>query len=214
ITSWGSTGSGVGQFRTPLGLSVNASGFVYVVDQGNQRVQIFRNNGTYVGSFGGLGTTPGKFLSPYGVAVDSLGFVYVSDSASMSDNVTKFTKTGGFVLTWGGLNSGGTLAAPTMMAVDNASNIYVSDNFWNNIQKFSTSSGSLISSWGTAGASPGQFNGPIGVAIDSQLNLYVGDSKNFFQTALLAEHGVPLEPETDNSSIHTGSRLTVQTTST
>jgi len=151
ITSWGSTGSGNGQFKTPLGLSVNASGFVYAVDQGNQRVEIFRNDGTYVGSFGGLGTIPGKFISPYGVVVDSSGFVYVSDNARSSGNITKFTKTGGLVFAWGGLNSGtGSLAGPAMMAVDNAGNIYVSDNSFNHVEKFGTTSGNLILSWGSS----------------------------------------------------------------
>ncbi len=178
IISWNSW-NGTNVLKNPLGLSVNATGFVYVVDQGDQRVQIFRNNGSYVGSIGGPGATLGKFLTPYGVAVDSSGFVYVSDTAAKSGNITKFTKTGSFVLAWGGLNSGGTLAAPAMMAVDSASNIYVSDLSFNRVQKFGTSTGNLILTFGSAGSSPGQFNGPVGVALDGPLNVYVGDSNNY-----------------------------------
>src|SRR5213594_45329 len=126
IISWNSWNN-TNVLKNPLGMAVNSTGFVYVVDQGDQRVQIFRNNGIYVGSIGGPGATLGKFLTPYGVAVDSSGFVYVSDIAPNSGNITKFTKTGGLVLAWGGINSGGTLAAPAMMAVDNASNIYVTE---------------------------------------------------------------------------------------
>ena len=165
-----------------------------MVDQGNQRVQIFRSNGTYIGSFGGLGTTPGKFLSPYGVAVDLSGFVYVSDSAPKSDNITKFTKTGTFVSAWGGLASGGSLAGPAMMAVDNASNIYVSDNSFNRVEKFSMTTGSLIMTWGSTGASPGKFNSPVGVALDSQLNLHVGDSNNFRVQKLSINTGAWVKP--------------------
>src|SRR5256712_6691572 len=117
--------------------------------------------------------------SPYGSAVESAGIVYDSESAHKADNITKFTKTGGFVLTWGGLNSVGSLAQPAMMAVDNASNIYVSDNLRNEVEKFSTATGNLLLSWGSTGASPGQFNSPVGVAVDSQMNLYIGDSSNF-----------------------------------
>src|SRR5207247_7007776 len=115
IISWNSWNN-TNVLKNPLGIAVNSTGFVYVVDQGNQRVQIFRNNGIYVGSIVGPGATLGKFLTPYGVAVDSSGFVCVSDIARNSGNITEFTKTGGFVLAWGGINSGGTLAAPAMVA--------------------------------------------------------------------------------------------------
>ncbi len=178
ITSWNSWNN-TNVLKNPLGIAVNSTGFVYVVDQGDQRVQIFRNNGTYVGSIGGPGATFGKFLTPYGVAVDSSGFVYVSDNAPKSGNITKFTKTGGFVLAWGGVNSGGTLAGPAMMIVDNASNIFVSDLSFNRVQKFDTSTGNLLLTWGSPGASPGQFNSPVGVALDGQSNVYIGDSNNY-----------------------------------
>ncbi len=178
IISWNSWNN-TNVLKNPLGIAVNSTGFVYVVDQGDQRVQIFRNNGAYLGSIGGPGLTFGKFLTPYGVAVDSSGFVYVSDNAPGSGNITKFTKTGGFVLAWGGVNSGGTLAAPAMMAVDNASNIYVTDLSFNRVQKFGTGTGNLLLTWGSAGSSLGQFNGPVGVALDGPLNVLVGDSNNY-----------------------------------
>ena len=47
----------------------------------------------------------------------------------------------------------------------------------NRIQKF-TSSGGFITKWGTYGTGNGQFNYPIGVAVDSTGNVYVADSGN------------------------------------
>ncbi|MGB8164256.1 MAG: hypothetical protein WCF14_04520, partial [Nitrososphaeraceae archaeon] len=41
VTKWGSSGSGDGQFNGPMGLTVDPSGYVYVVDIGNKRVQVF-----------------------------------------------------------------------------------------------------------------------------------------------------------------------------
>jgi DNA-binding beta-propeller fold protein YncE len=41
IKSWGSTGSGDGQFKWPAGLTVDLSGNVYVADGGNDRIQKF-----------------------------------------------------------------------------------------------------------------------------------------------------------------------------
>ncbi len=41
ITKWESTGSGDGQFESPIGITVDSKGIVYVVDGGNSRVQYF-----------------------------------------------------------------------------------------------------------------------------------------------------------------------------
>lgn len=45
ITQWGSStgnpGSGVGQFSLPMGIVVDRSGYVYVADTGNNRVEVF-----------------------------------------------------------------------------------------------------------------------------------------------------------------------------
>jgi DNA-binding beta-propeller fold protein YncE len=41
ITPWGGIGSGNGQFFSPSGVAVDAFGFVYVVDNGNHRVEKF-----------------------------------------------------------------------------------------------------------------------------------------------------------------------------
>ena len=41
ITSWGSIGQKNGQFNNPYGIAVDKSGNVYVVDNGNNRIQKF-----------------------------------------------------------------------------------------------------------------------------------------------------------------------------
>jgi tripartite motif-containing protein 71 len=42
ITSWGSEGSGEGQFLEPEGIDIDTEGNVYVADTGNFRIQVFR----------------------------------------------------------------------------------------------------------------------------------------------------------------------------
>jgi tripartite motif-containing protein 71 len=54
VTTWGSQGSGNGQFNHPSGVAVASSGRVYVADQSNHRIQEFR----WVADVGG-GTTGG-----------------------------------------------------------------------------------------------------------------------------------------------------------
>src|SRR6266566_1438619 len=184
IASW-NTCNKTRILKHPFGLAVNATGFLYAVDQGDQRVQIYRNNGTYVASFGGLGSNlAGKFQSPFGVAVGPT-FVYVSDSSFQSGNITELTRSGGFVCTWGGSS----LFQPAMVATDNASNVYVTDNFGNDVVKFSACNNKAQWISGSTGASTGQFDGPVGVAVDGQMNVYVGDSNNFRIQRLSASSG-------------------------
>lgn len=47
IKSWGSFGTGDGQFRTPHNLQVDRQGNVYVADRGNGRIQVFDSEGTF-----------------------------------------------------------------------------------------------------------------------------------------------------------------------
>jgi DNA-binding beta-propeller fold protein YncE len=55
-TSFGSAGSGPGQFEHPAGVAVNeATGDVYVLDRGNDRVERFSATGVYLGQFNGSG---------------------------------------------------------------------------------------------------------------------------------------------------------------
>ena len=54
INSWGSEGSGEGQFISPRSIFVDSSGNVYVVDTLNHRIQKFDSNGTFMKTWGSL----------------------------------------------------------------------------------------------------------------------------------------------------------------
>jgi sugar lactone lactonase YvrE len=66
---------------------------------------------------------------------------------------------------------------PTGIAIDSGGDLYVADGNLGSIQKLSPT-GTLLTSWGSAGAGDGQFNNPIGVATDSLDNVYVVDRYN------------------------------------
>lgn len=74
------SGSNNGQFWAPQGVTIDSSRNVYVTDSGNNRVQKFDSNGSFITKWGSVGTGNGQFDRPQGVAVDSSGNVYVSDS--------------------------------------------------------------------------------------------------------------------------------------
>ena len=60
-------------------VAVDSSGYVYVPDQGNNRIQKFTADGTFITLWGSKGSGNGQFNGPRGVAIDSSGNVYVSD---------------------------------------------------------------------------------------------------------------------------------------
>jgi hypothetical protein len=118
----------------PWGVAVDASGNVYVADNGNRRIQKFTSSGTYVTQWGSYGTGDGQFDYPCGVAVDASGNVYVADASNQRIQV--FTSSGTYVTQWGTLGSGnGQFNYPYGVAVD-GSRACVADGSNRRIQVF------------------------------------------------------------------------------
>jgi hypothetical protein len=84
-STFGSSGTGAGQFKTPVGVAIDeGTGDVYVVDQGSNRVERFEANGKYLSEVNGSETPATAFASPTYVTVDNSrdaakGHVYVAD---------------------------------------------------------------------------------------------------------------------------------------
>jgi streptogramin lyase len=51
VASWGSLGTGPGEFDTPHGVAVSPKDEVYVADRGNRRVQVFDTAGKFIRQF-------------------------------------------------------------------------------------------------------------------------------------------------------------------
>lgn len=86
LRSWGSLGSGLGQFRSPQAIAVDpATDHVIVVDTDNFRAQVFDLNGTFLFKFGYriLYTTTSEvawFARGAGVDVDSCSNIFIADA--------------------------------------------------------------------------------------------------------------------------------------
>ena len=63
VTKWGSYGSGDGQFNGPRAVAMDGSGNVYVADQGNNRIQKFDGNGTFLTKWGSAVPAMGSSIS-------------------------------------------------------------------------------------------------------------------------------------------------------
>jgi DNA-binding beta-propeller fold protein YncE len=48
VKSWGTPGTGPGQFNTPHSIAVDAQGEVFVADRGNRRIQVFDGDGKFL----------------------------------------------------------------------------------------------------------------------------------------------------------------------
>lgn len=177
VTSWGTQGTGGGQFIAGAGgAAVDSSGNVYVADPGNHRVQKFTSAGSFISSFGGLGSGNGQMSGPSGVAIDSADNVYVADTGN--NRVQVFNTSGTFLRKWGSAGSGnGQFSAPVALSVDTSANVYVADTGNSRIQTFD-SAGAFLNSCGSAGAGNDEFNGPQGIAADASGNYYVADTNN------------------------------------
>jgi streptogramin lyase len=64
VKSWGSRGTGDGQFKAVHGIAVDASGNVYAADRGNNRIQVFDNDGNFKSSIASGGDPAAICISP------------------------------------------------------------------------------------------------------------------------------------------------------
>ena len=189
LTSWGTSGGAAnGQFNRASdqdGIAVDNSGYVYVVDRSNHRVQKFDNAGTWQANLGtgSAGTADGQFSYPEVVCVDKNNNVYVVDTGN--DRVQRFTSGGVFSTKWGvsGTGGGGNFGNPVGIAVDSsATSIYVVDSYYINpttsyiVQKFTNGTPPTFSTQydGTAGGG-GLFSSANSVALDTSGSIYVSD---------------------------------------
>ncbi|MCI0663659.1 MAG: peptidyl-alpha-hydroxyglycine alpha-amidating lyase family protein [Acidobacteria bacterium] len=75
IKAWGKPGTGPGEFDTPHAIAMDSKGRLYVGDRNNNRIQIFDQNGKYLGEWK-------QFGRPSGIYIDKNDIIYVTDSES------------------------------------------------------------------------------------------------------------------------------------
>jgi subtilisin family serine protease/streptogramin lyase len=174
--SFGSAGTGNGQFFFPTGIAVDSEGSVWVADYGNNRIQKFNSKGEYLSQFGSSGSGNGQFKLPEAIDIDSEGNIWVVDSGN--NRIQKFNSKGEYLSQFGSQGSGnGQLQSPYSLDVDAEGSVWVVDSGNNRIQKFN-SKGEYLSQFGSYGSLPGQFKSPTGILIDAGGNVWVSDNLN------------------------------------
>jgi DNA-binding beta-propeller fold protein YncE len=181
-SNFGSTGSGNGQFVEPTGIAVSPiNGNVVVPDEGNNRVEVFNESGTYLSQFGSFGTGNGQFNQPRGVAIGSSGNIWVVDTGN--NRVEKFNEKGEYLSQFGTKGTGnGQFTTPKGLGVDSKGNVWVADSGDKRVEKFNEK-GEYVCQF-SAGTNP------IGVAVDSKGNVW-SDNEN--EAGAIEEHNESCE---------------------
>ena len=178
LAAVGSLGSGPLQFSYPSDIAFNTRNQrLYVVEQGNQRIQILNSDlSIYAFSFGRKGHENGCFDCPDSVAFNSTGNVHVADRHNYRIQV--FTAEGKFLRMFGrhGVRRG-ELDCPVGVAIDTSDMVYVSEINNNRVSVF-TSEGQFVTSFGCKGDGPGEFIRPRGLVVDDCGVVYVCDCGN------------------------------------
>ncbi len=185
-----------GGFFGPRAIAVTDSE-IYVTDTGNERIQVFGLDGTFIRAFGGFGTEPGRLIEPVGVAVDASGTVYVADSGNARISVfdsdgtplTQWPVAGWADYRYDPVTDFRPNFEPNVVAGPDGL-IYVTSRITSSVLVFS-SDGQQVGDLTTIGGQ--SLLGPIGITISPEGDLYVTDVEaNVVLRQPIAELGLDL----------------------
>lgn len=183
-------GTGTGSaFKSPRGLTIDASGNLYVADMGNNLIRKITSAGVvttiagyttggYVDSTG----TAAAFKNPSGITIDAAGAnLYVADQGNHA--IRKIVISSGLVTTLAGTaTQTATLNSPNGITIDTSGNIYFVDTAGRIMELTSakvlyTLAGSSAAGYADGTGSAALFNSPQSLVLYQGV-LYVADSGN------------------------------------
>lgn len=158
-------------FVSPIGVTMDESGLLYVSDSILKKIFVFGQEGEPVRELGGKD----RFARPTGMALHpSLKRLYVADTLGQS--IQAFDLVGNFLFGFGGRgDKKGEFNFPTSLAIDRNGNLYVNDSLNYRIQIFNPD-GKFLAMFGKHGDGMGEFSNPKGIALDTEGHIYVADA--------------------------------------
>ena len=175
--SFGTYGSGPGQFNYPRGVAIDTGGNILVADYGNHRIHQLSSTGKHLRTVGTQGSGPLQFSSPVGITVHPrTGKVYVTEYSNHRIQVLNSDLTYSSSFGSRGSNNG-EFNFPYDVSTDAEGNVYVADCYNHRIQVF-TVNGVYLRQFGSEGEGEGELQKPVSIAIDSGNVAYVGEVGN------------------------------------
>jgi sugar lactone lactonase YvrE len=188
----------------PEGVAVDSSGDLFIADMYNNAIRevnlatgvITTVAGDGFGGYSGDGgpASAAELFFPAGLAVDSGGDLFIADSGNNAvreiNHVTGDIATVAGTGTAGFSGDGGRATAaelndPCGVAVDSNGNLFIADSGNNRVREVSGGVITTVAGNGTAGysgdggqATAAELNGPCGVAVDSNGDLFIADTFN------------------------------------
>jgi DNA-binding beta-propeller fold protein YncE len=163
----------------PLGLAFDEAGNLYVTELRGpgQRVLVFDRAGERIREIG----ISDELNFPNGVAVDQAGNVWVSDSNN--GRMLVYDQAGDIVSRVGRGTADSKLGLPRGVAIDNQGRTFVVDSTGSSVlvyrpAKEGESVPEHVGTFGEVGVDDGQFEFPIGAAVDDRGRVYIADTAN------------------------------------
>ena len=174
--SFGTHGSGPGQFNRPEGIAIETGGNILVADYGNHRIHQLSSTGKHLRTVGTKGGGPLQFNGLRGITVHpGTGKVYVAEYLNNRIQVLNSDLTYSSSFGRNGSNNG-EFEHPYDIATDREGNVYVADCYNHRIQVF-TADGAYLRQLGSEGEGEGELKYPASIAIDSGRNVvYVAEN--------------------------------------
>jgi len=167
----GKAGTGPGQLQRPMGVAVDSSGSIFVVDRLNNRVVKYDANGTYLTQWGSTGAGDGQFNDPRGIAISPTGTVWVTDLGN--GRIQEFTAGGQFIRK-ALFNTG---SQPYGIASGPGGVLWVTDIGLRRVVRLSESNLAYLGAVSGFGGHGGtSLVSPVGVATDALGNVWVADN--------------------------------------
>lgn len=168
--SFGSQGTGDGQFQIAVGIAVDENGLIYVSDSFLHRIQVFKLDGTFVRKWGSYGGGINQFAEPRGLDIGPDGNLYVCDWGN--HRICVYQPDGTFVREWGSSGTGdGLFNQPYRLFVGHDGTVYVADYGNKRVQMFD-SAGVFLRKVSTV-SSTGEAQYPYSVVAGRDGALYV-----------------------------------------
>ena len=177
LQSFGSQGSGPGQFNEPHGMTVDDDGNILVADTRNHHIQKFTSDNKHITSVGSYGSNYLQFDLPESVAICPITKkIAIPEWTNCRVQILNPDLT--FHSSIGSKGSGnGQFNGPHDVAFDSAGNMYVTDAKKNCIQVFNPQ-GLFLRQFGRKGTGDGELNFLTGISIDSDDTVYVVERLN------------------------------------
>ena len=128
LLTWGTSGTGSGQFNTVHSIAIDNNRRVYVSDRSNSRIQIFDENGKFIDQWTNI-------RSPYHIVMSADQHLWIADG--VTHKFLKYDLNGKLLYSWGTYGTfPGAVWGVHQFSVDSEGNLYAAETFGGRTQKF------------------------------------------------------------------------------